>query len=437
MRIALIRPNMGDYRSGDAMPPLVMGILAARASGHEILFYDDRVEAVPKKLDADLVAMSVETFTARRAYELAAHFRRQGMRLVMGGYHPTFLPQEALAHADAIIVGDAEGAWERLLADAEAGCLHRIYRGDNDAPMTQLRIDRSIFAGKPYAPVDLVQYGRGCRFTCDFCSIHGFYGHRVRVRPAADVQRELEAIRETVGRNRLLFFVDDNLFSNRENLTALLAAIRPLGLRWSCQISIDVARDPKLLDGLAEAGCRYALIGFESLEPENLTQMKKRWNQVSGHYLDVVRALHRRGIGIYGTFVFGYDRDTPETIRRSLDFALEARLEIANFNPLTPTPGSGLYQRLAQEKRLLSPQWWLDPKYRYGDPIFIPRAMSPEMLAQECFEAKRRFYAWSSIARRVLGGDMPFSGFCTAITAIANLISRREIYRKQGRVLGT
>ena len=165
--------------------------------------------------------------------------------------------------------------------------------------------------------------------------------------------------------------------------------------------------------------------------------MKKRWNQVSGHYLDVVRALHRRGIGIYGTFVFGYDRDTPETIRRSLDFALEARLEIANFNPLTPTPGSGLYQRLAQEKRLLSPQWWLDPKYRYGDPIFIPRAMSPEMLAQECFEAKRRFYAWSSIARRVLGGDMPFSGFCTAITAIANLISRREIYRKQGRVLGT
>ena len=303
--------------------------------------------------------------------------------------------------------------------------------------MTQLRIDRSIFAGKSYAPVDLVQYGRGCRFACDFCSIHGFYGHRVRVRPAVDVQRELEAIRETVGRNRLLFFVDDNLFSNRENLTALLAAMRPLGLRWSCQISIDVARDPELLDGLAEAGCRYALIGFESLEPENLAQMRKRWNQVSGHYLDVVRALHRRGIGIYGTFVFGYDRDTPETIRRSLDFALEARLEIANFNPLTPTPGSGLYQRLAQEKRLLSPQWWLDPKYRYGDPIFIPRAMSPEMLAQECFEAKRRFYAWSSIARRVLGGDMPFSGFCTAITAIANLISRREIYRKQGRVLGT
>lgn len=436
MKIALIRPNMGDYRSSDAMPPLAMGILAARAGGREVVLYDDKVEAVPETLDADLIAMSVETFTARRAYELAARFRRQGKRLVMGGYHPTFLPREALAHADAIVVGDAEGAWEQLLADAEAGRLRRVYQGDNDASLAGVRIDRSIFAGKAYAPIELIQYGRGCRFACDFCSIHGFYGPRVRVRPAAEIQRELETIQARSGRHRLLFFVDDNLLSNRENLDALLAVIRPLGLRWSCQISIDVARDPALLDRLAEAGCCYALIGFESLEPENLAQMKKRWNRVAGDYLDVARALHQRGIGIYGTFVFGYDRDTPDTIRRSLDFALEARLEIANFNPLTPTPGSGLYQRLALEARLLSPEWWLDPGYRYGDPIFIPRAMSPEALAEECFEAKRQFYAWSSIARRVLGGDMPFSGFRATMTAIANLISRREVYRKQGRLLG-
>ena len=445
MKIALIRPNMGDYRSSDAMPPLVMGILAARAGGREIAFYDDKVEAIPETLEADLVAMNVETFTARRAYELAARFRQQGKRLVMGGYHPTFLPDEALAHADAIVVGDAEGAWEQLLVDAEAGCLRRIYQGNNEAPLDDFRIDRTIFAGKSYAPVELVQYGRGCRFACDFCSIHGFYGHRVRIRPAADIRRELETLRETLretlgkalGQNRLLFFVDDNLFSSRDNLESLLTAIRPLGLRWSCQISIDVARDPALLDRLAEAGCRYALIGFESLDTGNLAQMKKPWNRTAGDYLDVARALHRRGIGIYGTFVFGYDHDTPDVIRRSLDFALEARLEIANFNPLTPTPGSGLYRRLQQERRLLSPEWWLDPGYRYGDPIFVPRAMSPETLAEECFEAKRRFYAWSSIARRVFAGDMRFSCFSTLMTAAANLISRREVYRKQGRLLGT
>lgn len=432
MKIALIRPNMGDYRSSDAMPPLAMGILAARAGKHAVVLHDDKVEAIPASTDADLIAMSVETFTARRAYELADRFRRQGKRIVMGGYHPTFLPDEALGHADAVVIGDAEGAWERLLADADAGRLQRIYQGSNEAPLSGCRIDRSIFAGKPYAPIELAQYGRGCRFACDFCSIHSFYGPRVRVRPTAELQQELE----TLNRKRLLFFVDDNLFSNKESLGALLAMLKPLGLRWSCQISIDVARDPALLDRLAEAGCRYVLIGFESLEPGNLVQMKKNWNKVSGDYLDVARALHQRGIGIYGTFIFGYDHDTPDSIRRSLDFALEARLEIANFNPLTPTPGSGLYRRLEEEKRLLSPRWWLDPAYRYGDPIFTPGAMTPEALTEGCFEAKRKFYAWSSIATRVLDSDTRFSWFGSTMTTIANLISRREVYRKQGRLLG-
>lgn len=432
MKIALVRPNMGDYRSSDAMPPLAMGILAARAGNRSVVFYDDKVETIPAVMDADLVAMSVETFTARRAYELAQRFRQQGKRVVMGGYHPTFLPQEALEHADAVVVGDAEGAWERLLSDAESGCIQRIYQGSNDAPLSGVEIDRSIFAGKSYAPVELAQYGRGCRFACDFCSIHRFYGPKVRVRPAEEIQRELE----TLNRKRLLFFVDDNLFSNAENLDALLKVIKPLRLRWSCQISIDVARDPILLDRLADAGCRYVLIGFESLEPRNLTQMKKNWNKVAGSYLDVTQALHRRGIGIYGTFVFGYDYDTMDTIRASVDFALEARLEIANFNPLTPTPGSGLYKRLQEENRLLSPTWWLDPNYRYGDPIFVPGSMTPEALAEGCFEAKRKFYSWSSIAKRVVDSDTRFSLFSRSMTTIANLISRREVYRKQGRLLG-
>lgn len=433
MKIALVRPNMGDYRSSDAMPPLAMGILAARAGNRPVVFYDEKVEVVPEALDADLVAMSVETFTARRAYELAERFRRQGKRVIMGGYHPTLLPQEVLEHADAIVVGDAEGTWELLLSDAEAGCLKSIYQGSNDVPLSGCEIDRSIFAGKSYAPIELAQYGRGCRFACDFCSIHSFYGPRVRVRPTEEIRRELE----TINRKRLLFFVDDNLFSSEENLNALLTAIKPLGMRWSCQISIDVVRDQALLDRLADAGCRYVLIGFESLEPGNLIQMKKNWNKVAGSYLEVARTLHQRGIGIYGTFVFGYDHDTSDTIRRSLDFALEARLEIANFNPLTPTPGSGLYKRLQEENRLLSPKWWLDPDYRYGDPIFIPAAMTPEALAEGCFEAKRQFYVWSSIAKRVFDSDTRFSWFGRSMTTIANLISRREVYRKQGRLLGT
>ena len=399
MKIALIRPNMGNYRSSDAMTPLALGILAARSAGHEVVLYDDRVEAVPERPDADLAAFSVETFTARRAYQLADAMRAHGITVVMGGYHPTMLPEEALQHADAVVTGDADGVWEQVLQDQAQGRLQRLYRSTNQHDLRDIRIDRRIFAHKRYAPVELVQYGRGCRFACDFCSIHRFYGHRVRVRPTADVYAELQQI----NRKRLLFFVDDNLFSNAPQLLALLAAIAPLKLRWSCQISIDVARDAHLLDQLAAAGCRYVLIGFESMERDNLKQMGKGWNHVAGSYRDVVRALHQRGIGIYGTFVFGYDHDTADTIARSLDFALEAELDIANFNPLTPTPGSALYERLRQENRLISPQWWLDPHYRYGDPIFTPASMSAHDMTQGCFDAKQRFYAWSSIAKRVWG----------------------------------
>lgn len=432
MKLTLIRPNLGDYRSSDAMPPLALGILAARAPGYDVVFYDEKAEAVPSGDEPDLVGMSVETYTARRAYAIADGYRARGVPVVMGGYHPTFLPDEALEHADAVVIGDAEGAWERLLTDFEGGHLQPIYAGGNDAPLTDYRIDRSIYKGKKYAPVELVQWGRGCRFSCDFCSIHSFYGTSLRVRPLDGLLAEIEALPA----GRLLFFVDDNLFGRKSDLIALLDALTPMKRRWSCQISIDVARDESLLDRMAAAGCAFVLIGFESLNPESLQQMHKAWNSASGSYDRVVRALHDRNIGIYGTFVFGYDADTKDSIERTVDFALQSRLEIANFNPLTPTPGSALYDRLASEGRLISPKWWLDPDYRYGDAIFEPRGMRAAELTDGVFEARRRFYSWRSIGRRVIGAETTFSPFRAGLTTVANVISRREIYKKQNRLLG-
>jgi len=432
MKLLLIRPNLGDYRSSDAMPPLAMGILAARAPHYDITFYDEKVEAVPLDTPAQLVALSVETFTARRAYAIADAYRNRGVPVVMGGYHPTFLPEEALEHADAIVVGDAEGAWERLLADFESGRLQRRYAGGNDLLLTDYRLDRSIYRGKDYGPVELVQFGRGCRFACDFCSIHSFYGTSLRVRPLDGLLAEIDALPA----GRLLFFVDDNLFGRKSDLINLLDALTPMKRRWSCQISIDIARDETMLDRLAAAGCSFVLIGFESLNGESLRQMQKSWNNVSGSYGHVVRTLHSRNIGIYGTFVFGYDADPKDSMQRTLDFALESRLELANFNPLTPTPASALYDRLSGEGRLLSPKWWLDPDYRYGDAIFEPRGMTSKELTDGVFEARRRFYSWGSIGRRVMQADTAFSPFRAGVTTIANMISRREIYKKQHRQLG-
>jgi len=432
-RISLLRPNMGDYRSTDGLPPLSLAILAARTPADvEVTFYDDKVEEIPEDDTPDLVALTVETFTAHRAYELARRYREKGIPVVMGGYHPTFLPDEVLQHADAIVVGDAEGSWEQLLEDFRNDRLQRTYSGGNSRPITDFVLDRGIFAGKKYPPVELVQYGRGCRFACDFCSIRTFYQDNIRQRDADSVARELR----DVSRNRLIFFVDDNLFNSVAALNALLKAIKPLRLRWSCQISIDVAKDEKLLDRMAEAGCIFALVGFESLSELNLRQMGKRWNRVAGDYLDVVDKFHQRGIALYGTFVFGYDDDTAQTIQQSLDFALEARLEIANFNPLTPTPGSKLYDRLSQEGRLLFPEWWTDKNYRYGDPIFTPRRMTASEFSEKCYDVKRDFYSWRSIATRVLGSNAGFDYFRTSMVGLANVISRREIYRKQYRPLG-
>jgi radical SAM superfamily enzyme YgiQ (UPF0313 family) len=432
MKLTLIRPNLGDYRSSDAMPPLAMGILAARARDFDVRFFDEKAEVVPVDDQPDLAALSIETFTARRGYAIADGYRARGVPVVMGGYHPSFLPEEALEHADAVVVGDAEGPWERLLEDFAKGRMQRIYSGGNDAPMHDYRLDRSIYRGKHYAPVELVQYGRGCRFACDFCSIHSFYGTTLRARPLAGLVAEIE----TLPANRFLFFVDDNLLGRRSEFLALLDALTPLKRRWSCQMSIDVARDEAVLDRLAKAGCRCVLIGFESLNEASLAQMGKAWNSVSGSYERVVRALHSRNIGIYGTFVFGYDADTKDSIARTLDFALESRLEIANFNPLTPTPSSALYDRLLAEGRLLSPKWWLDPNYRYGDAIFEPRGMRPHELTDGVFEARRRFYSWRSIGSRVLNAGTAFSPFRAGLTTIANVISRREIYKKQFRQLG-
>ncbi len=429
--ITFLRPSLGEGFSADAMTPLVFAILKARTPrAIATTMIDERVEPL-RRVPTDLVAMTVETFTARRAYQIAARYRRDGVPVIMGGHHPSMLPDESLLHADAVVIGDAEGIWEKIIADAAAGRLQRLYRstpGDGGAPV----YDRSIFAGRRYAPISLVQAGRGCRFACDFCSIHAFYGTYRAQRDPADIAAEMR----TLPPRRLVFFVDDNLYWRRDAFVALMRALIPLKMRWCCQITIDVARDDALLDLMAQAGCALALIGFESLDRESLVQMRKKWNGVAGGYDEVIARFHARGIMIYGTFVFGYDADTPASFDTAAAFAREQSLCIANFNPLTPMPGTGLYDRLRAEGRMVRDAWWLDPSYRYGDAIFAPRGMSADELSAGPMRARQAFYGWRSIASRALrGAPMWRDPYKIGTMLLANWISRREIVRKQGRPL--
>ncbi|MCK5646091.1 MAG: cobalamin-dependent protein, partial [Anaerolineales bacterium] len=195
MKITFIRPHITDVRSPTAMEPLVFAILAGLTPKDiELDFFDERVEPIPTDHDTDLIALTVDTYTARRAYQIATQYRTRGIPVVMGGHHPSFLPKEALVYADAVVIGDAEGVWAQLVRDAKQGRLQEIYKDTKQPSLEKLKFDRSIFNGKDYKLVVPVQYGRGCKYSCDFCSIHAFYGFHTRQRPVAEVVSEIEAL---------------------------------------------------------------------------------------------------------------------------------------------------------------------------------------------------------------------------------------------------
>lgn len=432
VKVTFVRPNLGDWRSPDAMEPLAFAVLrGVTPSDVECELWDEKVEAVPERLQTDLVAMTVETYTARRAYRLADRFRAQGLKVVAGGYHPTFLPQEALCHFDAVVCGDAEILWPQVLRDAAAGRLEPVYRQPAGGEMRGLRYDRSLFHGKRYGRVTPLQFSRGCRFACDFCSIHAFYGRSLSHRPVDEVVAEAASLR-----SRYLFVVDDNLFVNVEALRGLLAGLRGCGLRWGCQISLDVAADESLLRAMAESGCVAALIGFESLDGANLVQMRKKWN-TRHPYREAIARFHAHGIMIYGSFIFGYDHDDQDVFARTVDFALENRLFLVNFSALTPTPASALYARMEKEERLLFPRWWLEGGYGYGDAVYRPGKLTPQQLTEGCKWARGQFYSYPNIARRVLFPAPGCTGFAHRMVSLgANLTSRHTLERKLGRPLG-
>ncbi|MCP3892006.1 MAG: B12-binding domain-containing radical SAM protein [Desulfobulbaceae bacterium] len=433
MKITFIRPNLSDRRSADAMEPLVFAILARLTPADiDITFYDERVEPLDLRDTPDLVALTVETYTARRAYQISTSYKERGVPVVMGGYHPSLLPEEAAKFADALIIGDAEELWPQLIADFRKGNLQKVYRNENPPAIENVLGDYSLFKGKRYGKIKPVYAGRGCKYACDFCSINAFYGNSVRQRPLNDVIAEVESFK-----SKLFFLIDDNLFVDLQRTTALLNALIPLKIHWVCQTSIEIAQNKELMDLLARSGCIAATIGFESLNRENLKQMNKASNLHQHDYTSTIQQFYDRGIMIYGTFVFGYDHDTRDSFEPVVDFAIESKFCLANFNPLLPTPGTRLYKRLESAGRLLYKQWWLDHNYRYGSATFKPALMSPDDLTNGCFQARKDFNSYSSIFSRTFrlkanSGSVRNIACCL----IANFINKKEVMVKQNSCLG-
>lgn len=406
MKITLVHPCIGR-RAGDRsyirtwqMEPLPPGLIAGLTPPDvEVRFYDDRMEEIPFDEPTDLAALSVETYTARRAYQIATEYRRRGVPVVMGGFHASLAPDEVALHAESVVVGEAEALWPEVIDDYRHGRPQKMYRQEGRTSLAGAGPDRRIFRGKRYLPVGLVEAGRGCHFKCDFCAVQTVFGATQTRRPADEILAEIASLK---GTRRLFFFVDDNITSNMDQAKDFFRALIPLKVRWVSQASINAAHDEEFLDLLRRSGCMGVLIGFESLNPENLRAMNKSFNTMRGGYLKALENLRRYDIRLYGTFVFGYDHDTPKDFPETVSFAREHGFYIAAFNHLTPFPGTALYRRLEAEGKLLYDAWWLDETYSYNQVPFRPAGMAPEDVERGCVEARRAFYSWRSIAGRSL-----------------------------------
>ena len=401
MRIQILSPRWPSNSYWRSMffkfPTLALTTLAALTPPDwEVSISDENVEEIDFQDPADLIAISAMTPLAPRAYELADQFRRAGAKVVLGGYHSTYLPEEALQHVDAVGIGEAEGFWPDLLADFRNGRLKQAYKSESRPSSWGWPLPRrELIRDKPYFFINTLQTTRGCPFNCEFCAVTTFYGHTYRSRPLEEVEEE---IRTLEGGLNYLLFVDDNIVGNRKYAKDLFRRLIPYRKRWMSHATLNLARDEELLALCAQSGCRGLFIGFESLSEANLKEIGKSVNKV-GEYEEAVKRLHDAGIGIEGSFVVGYDEDEASVFPRLVDFARKTRLDGAHLFIRTPFPGTRLQAKLEGEGRIFERDW---SKYDLSHVVFTPKKMSPEVLQEGFYAAYREIYSYPSMMARLL-----------------------------------
>jgi len=430
VKITFIYPAIGHQgrrKRKTVFEPLSIAALAGLTPDDvKLEFFDDRVEEIDYEGKTDLVAISVETHTARRAYQVASRYRHRGVPVVLGGFHPTLAPTEASCYADSVVTGPAETAWETVLQDAGQGKLKPFYRGNDIPPVLESRYRREIFRGKGYAPVVLMETGRGCVNRCDFCSVHRVFGGSYACRPLQAIVEELRNQEK-----RLVLFVDDNITASPDRAKALFEALIPLRIRWAGQAPVSAASDRELLRLMAASGCFSLLVGFETFSPGSLAQMQKP-GAVPAEYGKALSAFREAGILVDGSFIFGYDGDTSEGISQTLVFAMKEKMPFAFFNHLRPYPGTAVYERLKSQGRLRNDGWWLSGDFGYAECAFAPAHMSAQELSSLCSSLRERFYSPMSILARstgVAGGAK--SLFNLFLYLYLNFYNGREVRQKK------
>ena len=403
MKILLISPenkkSIYAYTKEDVkafwFPKLGLPTIAANTPPDvEVRIVDECVEDIDFNVDVDLVGISVMTYLAPRAYEIAAKFRARGVKVVLGGIHVSMCPEEAKEHADSIVVGESEKTWPILVEDFRRGELKSLYEEKDLPKLENLPIPRrELFKPNSYWTTNCVQTSRGCPFACDFCTVTIFGGNQFRLRPIEQVIEEVRRLKKG-----FVVFVDDNIAGNKAYAKQLFKALIPLKISWGSQASLTMARDPELLDLAAKSGCTALFIGVESISEENLAAANKRFNKVD-KYKEEFRRFHDYGILIQTGMIFGFDHDDESAFERTVEFLEENNIELAMFNILTPLPGTNLYKKMDAEGRIIDRDW---SHYDGRHVVFKPKLMTPETLQEGFLWAYHKFFSYPSIIKRIV-----------------------------------
>jgi anaerobic magnesium-protoporphyrin IX monomethyl ester cyclase len=436
MRIRLVetRSHSNNVYDHSLLPRLGLPQIGAILSqgGHDVRIYVETLAPVDwdDLLAADLVGFSTTTATTPPAYEMADRLRKAGVRVVFGGAHVTFLPDEAIAHADFVVRGEGHATIVELVDALESGggfadIAGLSYRGGEGVVHNPDRpfCDNATFAALPVPDLSLIvgheRMGTwpvmtqwGCPYNCDFCSVIKMFGRRVRYRPVEDVLDQLERIPE----GRTVFFYDDNLVVDKRRTKALLRGMveRGLSLSWSAQMRAEAIYadkktgewDVELLELMRQTNCRWVYIGFESVNPDALEAYRKQ--QTVEQIAESIRAFHAYNIWVHGMFVLGSDADTLETTKATVDFAIKHQIDTVQFMTLTPLPGTDFYYRMKAEGRIISDDWTL---YDGHHALVEPANMSAYALQKASLQAMLRFYAprraWGMLIRNAVR-ELPF-----------------------------
>jgi radical SAM superfamily enzyme YgiQ (UPF0313 family) len=372
------------------------GLLAVAAlipeDEYEVVLTDENIEPVDFDLNADLVGISAMTSYVRRGYEIADRFRARGIPVIMGGVHPSFMPGEALRHADAVVIGEAELVMSKVLDDLRRGALRGTYKADALHSMTGMPVPRyDLVKRNRYINSTFIQTSRGCHQACTFCAESMMNGLRFRYRPVGEVLREIDACGQ-----RFISFNDADFFGTTERPKELMRALRGRGIRWQAGVTSRLALKDEMLELAAESGCYMMSIGFESISRETLRSVHKHVNHPD-MFRELVEKIHSYGIMVFGLFMFGFDHDDASVFEETVKFNIDADYDMCAYSALTPYPGTLTWYQMEKEKRIVSYDW---DKYDQGHIVYRPGTLTPGQLREGHMHAYERFYSWPSILRR-------------------------------------